>query len=159
MILWLVLAGGAGGCLIRSYSKKVESMALEIQIKVKQINDSASEGSARNHRVKCDRPEIKGGHNDGPMGGELFLLGLGGCFMSNLLAAVQAREVTASNLEVCVAAQLDGTPPRFTEIDLQVSGDYHDVDEMKKLLVIAERGCIVANTIKDSVILAVTLKS
>ena len=35
-----------------------------------------------------DRPGPKGGQDKGPMGGEALLMGLGGCFMSNLLAAV-----------------------------------------------------------------------
>ena len=38
-----------------------------------------------------DRPEAKGGQNKGPMGGEAMLMGLGGCFMSNPLAAAVAR--------------------------------------------------------------------
>jgi putative redox protein len=89
------------------------------------------------------------------MGGELFLMGLGGCFMSNLLAAIDSRHAEVRNAQVAISAQLDGTPPRFTQITLSVSADYSDRDEMEKLVVIAERGCIVANTIKEGVTLIV----
>jgi putative redox protein len=124
---------------------------MEVKVSVKQTSASASEGQARNHRVQCDRPEQKGGHDDGPMGGELFLMGLGGCFMSNLLAAIEARNKEISGIEIAISGQLEGTPPRFTNIKLSVSGNYSNKKEMEKLTVIAERGCIVANTIKDAV--------
>lgn len=130
-------------------------MAIEVTAIVKQVSDTASEGSAREHLISCDRPEAKGGSNSGPMGGELFLVGLGGCFMSNLLAAIQAREAAISDVEVVISAQLEGTPPRFTEIALRVSGNYPDRDEIEKLVIIAERGCIVANTIKNAVQLSI----
>ena len=91
------------------------------------------------------------------MGGELFLIGLGGCFMSNLLAAAKAREIVAQDFKVAITAQLEGTPPRFTEVNMAVSADYPDRQEVEKLSVIAERGCIVANTIKDAVVLTITV--
>lgn len=133
-------------------------MAIEVTALVKQKSGSMSEGSARNHSVNCDRPEAKGGSDGGPMGGELFLIGLGGCFMSNLLAAIQAREADINDVEVALSAQLDGTPPRFTDIEMQVSGVYQDKEELEKLVIIAERGCIVANTIKEAVLLKTVVK-
>ncbi len=133
-------------------------MAIEVTALVRQISGSTSEGSARSHRVRCDRPEAKGGSDGGPMGGELFLIGLGGCFMSNLLAAIASREAGITDVEVALSAQLDGTPPRFTEIELQVSGVYQDKEELEKLVIMAERGCIVANTIKEAVVLKTRVK-
>jgi len=128
-------------------------MGIEVTALVRQISGSTSEGRARSHSVRCDRPEAKGGSDGGPMGGELFLIGLGGCFMSNLLAAIESREAEITAVEVALSAQLEGTPPRFTEIELQVSGVYQDKEELEKLVIIAERGCIVANTIRDAVVL------
>jgi len=52
---------------------------------------STSESALREHRVLVDRPADKGGQDRGPMGGELLLAALGGCFMSNLIAAAAAR--------------------------------------------------------------------
>ena len=133
-------------------------MAVEVTALVKQVSKNTSEGIAREHMVSCDRPESKGGSDNGPMGGELFLLGLGGCFMSNLLAAIKSRDAAVSDAEVAICAQLDGTPPRFTEVALEVSATYRDRAEMEKLVIIAERGCIVANTIKDAVKLLISVK-
>lgn len=130
---------------------------MEVTVNVKQTSVSTSLGQARNHQVYCDRPEAKGGADDGAMGGELFLIGLGGCFMSNLLAAAKARESSADNFSVAITAQLDGTPPRFTDVEMLVSGDFEDRQEIEKLVVIAERGCIVANTIKDAVALSIAV--
>ena len=130
---------------------------MDINVSVKQISDSASQGTARNHTVLCDRPQEKGGTNAGAMGGEIFLMGLGGCFMSNLLAAARARQSSATNFSVEVTGQVDGTPLHFTAVHLQVSADYQNREEVQKLAVIAERGCLVANTLKEAVALTVTV--
>lgn len=133
-------------------------MGVTVTASVKQISESTSEGSVRTHRVKCDRPEAKGGCDAGPMGGELFLIGLGGCFMSNLLAAINARDAEVADVEVAISAELDGTPSRFTDIEMQITADYKDKEALEKLVVIAERGCIVANTVKDAVNLKMVVK-
>ena len=130
---------------------------MEIKVSVEQTSGSTSRGQARNHTVLCDRPQSKGGEDAGAMGGELFLMGLGGCFMSNLLAAAKVRESTATDFRVAITAQLEGAPPRFTGVGMVVSADYPDRQELEKLSLIAERGCIVANTIKDAVVLTITV--
>ena len=89
------------------------------------------------------------------MGGELLLASLAGCFMSTLLAAIRAREAAIENVCTNVAGTLDGTPPRFTAIAMEVSGEGADRDQLEKLVTIAERGCIVANTLRDAVELSV----
>ena len=132
-------------------------MSQQVTVTIRQISDSASEARARQHRVRCDRPPAKGGADQGPMGGELLLMGLGGCFMSNLLAAVKARGADAAGLEVTVAATMADAPTRFTAIKLTVSGRWADRDQMLKLLTIAERGCLCANTLKTAVALTVAL--
>ena len=126
-------------------------MPQEVRVQVKQTGPSTSECTARQHSVLSDRPEAKGGADRGPMGGEMLLMGLGGCFLSNLLAAVRTREADVSDLGINLTATLDGTPPRFSAVKLVISGDYSDRALMEKLVTIAERGCIVANTIKDAV--------
>jgi putative redox protein len=125
-------------------------MSHEVTVSYRQVTDSASEGGARNHRITCDRPEEKGGGNLGPMGGELFLLGLGGCFMSNLLAAINARSAFVADVKLNITGTVDGSPARFTAVHLEVSATYKDREEMEKLLLIAERSCLVANTLKGS---------
>ncbi|BCR06275.1 hypothetical protein DESUT3_33440 [Desulfuromonas versatilis] len=132
-------------------------MSQEVKVVINQVSASASKGTARQHAVLCDRPEAKGGTDQGAMGGELFLLGLGGCFMSNLLAAVKTREEKVGELTVEVVATLADSPQRFTAIDLRVGGQYSDKDLLHKLVTIAERGCIVANSIRNSVKLSFSI--
>lgn len=132
-------------------------MAAEAKVAVRQVSDSVSRGRAREFEISCDRPEAKGGSNAGPMGGELFLLGLGGCFMSNLLAAIKAREARISDVEIAITGVQDGTPTRFTEVNMNISARYEDRVEMEKMVTIAERGCIVANTLKSAVNLSITI--
>jgi putative redox protein len=128
----------------------------EVSLTVNQINASASKACARDHSFTMDRPKAKGGDDKGMMGGEALLAGLGGCFMSNLLAAAVARGIVLSNVKADVTGQLsDEGPSRFVAISLSISGDSSAPDEFSKLVAIAEKGCIVANTLRSSVELAV----
>ena len=132
-------------------------MSNQVQVNVRQIGPSASEGTAREHTAVMDRPEAKGGGNSGAMGGEHLLMALGGCFLSNLLAAVQSREAEVSNVNVDIAGTLESAPPHFSAIEMKVSADHNGKEQMEKLITLAERGCIVANTLKDAVKLSINL--
>lgn len=116
---------------------------------------TTSEGLARSHRVLVDRPAVKGGLDQGPMGGELLLLALGGCFMSNLIAAAAARSIAVSGLSVTVRGELASAPPRFDAIELEVRGEASDPGSLDRLIQIAERGCIVHNTLLPALKLSV----
>jgi len=130
---------------------------MEVTVNVNQTSVSASLGRARGHQISCDRPEAKGGGDDGAMGGEIFLIGLGGCFMSNLLAAARARGSAADNFTISITGRLEDSPTRFAEVEMRVSADHDDREELEKLVVIAERGCIVANTVKKAVSLSIVV--
>lgn len=119
-----------------------------MQIQIRQISPTSSQATIRGHKVAIDRPADKGGSDDGPMGGELFLASIGGCFMSNLLAAVRARNAEVSGIQTEVIATLAEAPMRFTRIELCVTGDYKDAEVFQHLVEIAERGCIMVNTLK-----------
>jgi len=128
---------------------------MDISIQVNQAGPATSQGLIRNHEVMIDRPESKGGADKGAMGGELLLASLGGCFSSNLLAAITAREAAISNVNITVTGTLDGTPASFTAIDMKVAAEHNDAELLEKLITISERSCIVANTLKDSVKLTI----
>ena len=132
-------------------------MSNQVKVTVNQIGPSASEGTAREHTAIMDRPEAKGGENRGAMGGEHLLMALGGCFMSNLLAAIQSREADVSNVNMDIFGTLESAPPHFSAVEMKISADYNDREQMEKLITIAERGCIVANTLKDAVDLSINL--
>jgi putative redox protein len=112
---------------------------------------STSESAIREHKVLVDRPTDKRGQDRGPMGGELLLAALGGCFMSNLIAAAGARAVTVDGLAVVVRGSLAAAPPRFASIEMEVRGRAGDPEALDKLVTIAERACIVHNTLAPAV--------
>jgi putative redox protein len=121
-----------------------------ITITIHQVSPAASEAAIRQHRVLIDRPETKGGSDAGPMGGELFLAAIGGCFMSNLLAAMKARNFELSGLQTRVTGTLaDNAPARFTAVELVVTADSADRDVLDHLVEIADKGCIMMNTLRD----------
>ena len=79
----------------------------EITTTISQINTaSAARTRIRNHEIVTDRPVEKGGGNQGPMGGELLVASLGGCFMSNLIAAFQGRGRNPEGLSAAVTGTL-----------------------------------------------------
>lgn len=128
-----------------------------MEIQIRQTGPSASEATVRSHQVPVDRPIDKGGSDSGPMGGELFLASVGGCFMSTLLAAILAREAEVSDVRIEVSSTPTGSPPRFTAIELTVSAECADRDLLDKLVEIAGRGCIMMNTLRDKLDLQVRL--
>ena len=132
-------------------------MSNQVKVTVNQIGPSSSQGTAREHIAIMDRPEAKGGENRGAMGGEHLLMALGGCFMSNLLAAIQSREAEVSNVNMDISGTLESAPPHFSAVELKISADHNDKEQMEKLITIAERGCIVANTLKKCVDLSINL--
>ena len=121
-----------------------------LAIQIRQTGAATSEAGIRQHKVLIDRPTSKGGDDQGPMGGELFLASIGGCFMSNLLAAIRAREADVSDVQTEVIGSLAESPARFSSVELCVSANYSDRDLFEKLVEIAERGCIMVNTLRGT---------
>jgi putative redox protein len=133
-------------------------MSAELTAVVRQVGPSTSEGTARTHTVLVDRPDAKGGADRGPMGGELLLVGLAGCFMSNLLAAIRSRDAPVAEVQVRARANVTGTPPRMSAFTLRVSANHSDPELMRKLLAIAERGCLASNTLREGSEITVLLE-
>ena len=119
----------------------------QIKIRLCQISTSTSEATLRTHQVLIDRPHEKGGADLGPMGGELFLASIGGCFMSNLLAAISAREAEISEVETQVIGTIADSPARFSAVELHVSAKGRS-EEIERLVEVADRGCIMMNTLR-----------
>ncbi|MGD1069691.1 MAG: OsmC family protein [Bryobacteraceae bacterium] len=126
-----------------------------MKIEIRQVGPSSSQASIREHRTLIDRPAAKGGSDAGPMGGELFLAAVGGCFMSNLLAAIAARDAAIGGVRIEVIATMAESPARFSALELLVSADCEDRDLLHKLVEIADRGCIMMNTLRGALDLRV----
>jgi putative redox protein len=124
-------------------------------VTVEQISNTASRGNARGHQLIMDRPETKGGTNQGMMGGEAVLNGLGGCFMSNLLAAAKASNIELENARADIEGDMADGPSRFSAIRMSVSAQCNPQEELHKLVTIAERGCIAVNTLRAAVELSI----
>ena len=120
----------------------------EMKIELRQVSESTSEASLRNHHVLIDRPEEKGGVDRGPMGGELFLASIGGCFMSNLLAAIRARKAEVSGVRTQVIGTIIEAPARFSAIEVHVTAN-GAIEEIGQLVEVADKGCIMMNTLRE----------
>ena len=125
-------------------------MGQMLAVRVEQVGPSSATAQARSHTVFVDRPVAKGGEDRGPLGGEYLLVALGGCFLSNLLAAIRARDAGISKVAVDVTGTIDGVPDRFTTFGLSVAAVHGDADLVRKLITIAARACAVTNTLRRS---------
>lgn len=125
-------------------------MSQTLEVEVEQVGPSTAKALARTHGVFVDRPVAKGGADQGPQGGEYLLISLGGCFMSNLLAAIRTREAAVSDVRITVSGALDGAPTRFTQFTINISARHTDSTLARKLITIADRGCIVTNTLRQT---------
>ena len=67
--------------------------------------------------------------------------------MSNLLAAINVRKANISEVRMDVAGILAETPSRFSAVELQVIANGSSED-LEKLVEIADRGCIMMNTLR-----------
>ena len=133
-------------------------MGQSLEVRIEQVGPSTAKGIARTHSVLIDRPVAKGGEDRGPLGGEYLLLALGGCFMSNLLAAIRAREAAVSDVRITVNGTIEESPDRFTRLTLTIAATHQDAELMKKLVTIAERSCIVTNTLRSGVSIALMIE-
>ena len=133
-------------------------MPRTINVEIEQVGPSTGSATVRSHTVMVDRPVEKGGNDRGPLGGEYLLVSLGGCFLSTLLAAVRTRDADVSNVRVSVTGTIGGVPERFEAMALRVSATYADHDLMRKLVAMAERGCLVTNTLNTAVAISVTVE-
>ncbi len=122
----------------------------QIAVQLHQVSDSTSEAQLRSHKVFIDRPVSRGGTDLGPMGGELFLASIGGCFMSNLLAAIKARAAGVTNVQTEVIGILAQAPARFSAIELHVHAESPSLELLEWLVEVADRGCIMMNTLRAS---------
>ena len=130
-------------------------MDKQVQIRIDQSGPTTSTAKFRGHCITVDRPLEKDGADRGPMGGELILVGLGGCFTSNLLAVIRSRQVTIPQVSTTVTATMADSPSRFASIDIAVSAAGSDDELLKKLVAIAERSCVAANTLRGGVRLTI----
>ena len=130
-------------------------MAQTLTVVVEQAGPATSTATARSHRVVVDRPVAKGGDDRGPLGGEYLLVSLGGCFLSNLLAAIKARDAKVSDVRIEVLGTIDGAPDRFTAFTMAVSASHDDAALVRKLIVIASRACAVTNTLRQAASVAI----
>jgi len=94
-----------------------DHMTAQITATVSQISPSASQGRVRQHAVLCDRPVEKGGEDQGPMGGEMLLMGLGGCFIEQPAGRRQGARCAGVQPECRGHRLLADAPSRFSEID------------------------------------------
>ena len=68
--------------------------------------------------------------------------------MSNLLAAIRGREADIFNVRVEVVGSLAESPARFAGVELRVAAESRDRELLERLVEIADRGCIMMNTLR-----------
>lgn len=121
------------------------------EVTVKLVEGTMGVATAGPHAVVVDRSLSNGGTYLGMVGGELLFTAIGTCLMTSLVGAARARDIELTRVELTVSGVHENAPSRYTSIEVEaiVEGDASQA-EIDKLLVIAERGCTVSNTIAQS---------
>ncbi len=71
--------------------------------------------------------------------------------MSNLLAAIRARDAAVSHVRVEVVGALAESPARFSKLEVRFAAKCEDQELLERLVEIADRGCIMMNTLRGTV--------
>ncbi|WP_212756101.1 OsmC family protein [Flexivirga aerilata] len=134
---------------------------MDIEVAVATVGETSAMATARQHTVRIDRPTAKGGSDSGAMGGELLLAALGGCFMSNLQAALgqEGFATGPDDVQLGVIGTLASAPARFETIRVEVRvrpGMDLPPETLAKCITKARRGCIVHNTLGSGARVTVT---
>lgn len=129
----------------------------QLRASVRHLDDFVALGQQEDgHTLLLDRPRDTGGTELGFNGGHLLLIGWGACFKSNLVAAAKARDIKIEDLEIRLEGDTAEGPNRFSllrmTICLAIDGDQAQRDKIIKL---AERFCIVSNTLRSSTEVAI----
>lgn len=137
---------------------KGKTVMAQITVALHRDGGTATRTEIRGHDVIVDRPTASDGNDAGPMGGELFLASIGGCFMSTFIAAARARGIAADDASCVVTGTFADTPRRFGSVEVLVSSSQCAPDDLEHLVRVAEQGCIVMNTLRGSLGLEVAVK-
>ena len=77
--------------------------------------------------------------------------------MSNLLATIKAREIDISGLGIEVIGTITEAPARFEAVDVSVTADSADRELLERLVEIADRACIMMNTLRGKLAVRVRI--
>jgi putative redox protein len=77
--------------------------------------------------------------------------------MGNLLAAIASRQSDISGVRLEVTGQLDGSPARFAAVSVCVFAESAAPEALEKLVDVADRGCIMMNTLRETLDLSVRI--
>jgi len=118
------------------------------EVKIKLVEGTMGVAIARQHAIVIDRNANLGGSDLGFTGGEVFFSGIGTCLMTTLIGAARARDIELTKIEFTISGETETAPSRWTSItvDAEVEGNASR-EEIQKLVTIAERSCIVSNTV------------
>ena len=67
--------------------------------------------------------------------------------MSNLLAAIRARNAEVSEVRTQVTGTIAEAPTRFSAIEVHVTAN-GPIEQIERLVEVADKGCIMMNTLR-----------
>ncbi|MPZ52688.1 MAG: hypothetical protein GEU79_08130 [Acidimicrobiia bacterium] len=136
-----------------------EGLMGTLKVSIENMKGGVALGRQENdHTLLLDRPVATGGTGLGFNGGHLLLLGWGGCFKSNLVAAADARQIEITRLELEIGGETADSPARFVRFSMKVRMDGPEESMKAKLLTIAKNSCIVSNTLASAALMDVELQ-
>ncbi len=114
-------------------------------------------GTAGPRTVTFDRAVQRGGADEGMRAAEGLLLATGACLAITIAAAAQSRGIELGRCRVRVRGETADGPSRVARI--AIDAELPDVapEVARHLIEVAERGCTVANTLRNPPELRITV--
>ncbi len=117
----------------------------------------AAMGWSGGHTIVADRPHGKaGGMGLGFNGAELLAFAIGGCFCNDLRYVADDKGVKLGNITVNVTVSLDGEPLLAKAATMNVSCQTLDGSDPKELVESAEKSCMVSNSLRQGIPIAIS---
>jgi len=131
------------------------------RVKVTVGKELRTDVEVRGHRIVADEPEAKGGTDEGPTPGEIFLSGLAACTAMTLRMYANLKELSVEKIEVeaeqtrVPRAEVDEPPdgverddyPKIT-MKIRVTGDLEE--KMRERLHYIARRCPVHRVVTEN---------
>ncbi len=117
-----------------------------MEVKTRHLGGSKFEVAARGHRVICDQPLDDGGSDEGMSPPELLLASLATCAAYYAAHYLNARGLSAGELEVRVSAEKALQPARLASFQIEVSSPGLDERQQAGILR-AVKACLIHNTL------------
>lgn len=119
------------------------------ELKIDYTGGIGFEARARQHTLKIDLTEDKGGKDEGMTPPEVFIASLGSCIGVYVVRYCQNAKLNAEGLSIGLSWKLSDDKTKIGRIDIKLSLPQADPGKRGNAVLEAARRCLIHQTITD----------